>query len=141
MKICKEYILKNLKLYLLVLLTFTASSAFSQTMPIQPLNPIVPETTEPTPDETPLVAVPRTMMCGTSTYVREMLDAQGLVMWAGGRKTPDYIPGDPFGSIVIVRHPQTFSYAVVLLQLENNIACVVAMGNFILTVQEQLDLQ
>jgi hypothetical protein len=133
--------MKKLKLYLLMFAAFTASSALAQTMPVQPLTPMIPETAPDTSVEPPLVAVPRTMMCGSATYVREMLDAQGLVLWAAGKKSPDYIPGDPFGSIIIVRHPQTLAYVVVLFQPENNIACVVAMGNYILTEQEQLDLQ
>ena len=53
-----------------------------------------------------------------------------------GTKPPEYVPTDPFDVVVITRNPETFEYTILLIKTEQNIACVIASGTSMKTVDE-----
>jgi len=78
----------------------------------------------------------RLLACNSLDYIKSILTSRGYEMWAAGGKNPDYMPQDPFDSVIITRNPVTLEFIILLIKPEINIACIIAGGQEIKTIDE-----
>ena len=78
----------------------------------------------------------RLLACNTMEHIKGILERRGQIIWAGGGKNPDYMPQDPFDSLIITRNPDTLEFTVIIIKAEVNLACIVAGGQSIKTMEE-----
>ena len=105
------------------------------------IDPNIPQQeSQPEPDVPPeWRMLNRLLACNTMEHVKGVLLQRGQVLWAGGGKQRGYMPNDPFDSFIITRNPITKEFTVVLIKPEINLACIIAGGEKLETV-ENLDL-
>jgi|TARA_B110001454_G_C12674495_1_gene415242 hypothetical protein len=78
----------------------------------------------------------RLLACNTMDYIKGLLLQRGQIIWVGGGKTPDYMPNDPFDSLIITRNPVTLEFTILIIKPEINLACIIAGGQEIKTIEE-----
>jgi hypothetical protein len=73
------------------------------------------------------------MGCQSIPNVRLFLEARGIITWASGfnQSQPDVFDG-----VIISRNPETLEYAVLLVNLQNSVACIIAIGDEIKLLEE-----
>jgi len=145
MNIKFSYVIGIFLLLLLVLPTFASSNAEAQ-----PMNPstlletpnVVEEQTEPeaTPEDIPQVSqwryLNRQILCNTIEVLKTILTTRGQELLVTGAKPPEYVPTDPFDAIIITRNPETGEYTILIVKTDQNLACVIASGTSMKTVDE-----
>ena len=145
MNIRFSYVIGAFLLILLVLPSFASSNAQAQ-----PMNPgtlletpnIVENQTEPeaTPEDVPEISewryLNRQILCNTIQVVKTILTTRGQELLATGAKLPGYVPSDPFDAIIITRNPETMEYTILIVKTDQNLACVIASGTSMKTVEE-----
>ena len=78
----------------------------------------------------------RQILCNSTEVLKTILTTRGQVLLATGHKPSDYVPTDPFDAVIITRNPETGEYTILLVKTEQNIACVIASGTSMETVDE-----
>ena len=146
MNIRFSYVIGTFLLLLLVLPSFASSNAEAQ-----PMNPdtlletpnVVEEQKEP--EATPESVVPpvsqwkylnRQILCNTIQVLKTILTTRGQELIVTGAKPPEYVPSDPFDAVIITRNPETMEYTILIVKTDQNLACVIASGTSMKTVEE-----
>jgi hypothetical protein len=98
--------------------------------------PMTPPPVQPqAPDQSQLQfkMLQRQMGCQSIPNVRLFLEARGIITWASGfnQSQPDVFDG-----VIISRNPETLEYAVLLVNLQNSVACIIAIGDEIKLLEE-----
>jgi len=145
MNIRFSYVIGTFLLLLLVLPTFASSNAEAQ-----PMNPstlletpnAVEDQTEPeaTPEDVPQISqwkyLNRQILCNTIQVIKTILTTRGQELLVTGHKPPEYVPTDPFDAIIITRNPETMEYTILIVKTDQNLACVIASGTSMKTIEE-----
>ena len=145
MNIKFSYVIGAFLLILLVLPSFASSNAQAQ-----PMNPstlletpnAVEDQTEPeaTPEDVPQISqwkyLNRQILCNTIQVIKTILTTRGQELLVTGAKPPEYVPTDPFDAIIITRNPETMEYTILIVKTDQNLACVIASGTSMKTVEE-----
>jgi hypothetical protein len=97
---------------------------------------IKPEAQPTVPDEWKMLN--RLLACNTMEHIKELLLQRGQIIWAGGGKNSEYMPNDPFDAIIITRNPETLEFTILLIKPDINLACIIAGGQEIKTMDEIL---
>jgi|TARA_B100001105_G_scaffold97539_1_gene77714 hypothetical protein len=95
---------------------------------------IKPEAQPTVPDEWKMLN--RLLACNTMEHIKELLLQRGQIIWAGGGKNSEYMPNDPFDAIIITRNPETLEFTIMLIKPDINLACIIAGGQEIKTMEE-----
>ena len=143
MNIKFSYVIGIFLLLLLVLPTFASSNAEAQPMNPSTLletpNVVEDQKEEATPD-IPQVSqwkyLNRQILCNTIEVLKTILTTRGQELLATGHKPPEYVPGDPFDAVIITRNPETMEYTILVVKTDQNLACVIASGTSMKTVDE-----
>ena len=107
---------------------------------VDPLIQEEPEVETPAPLPTnEWKSLNRLLACNSLDYIKSILTLRGYEIWAGGGKTSDYMPQDPFDSVIITRNPITKEFIILLIKPEINLACIIAGGQSIETI-ENMDI-
>lgn len=99
--------------------------------PITPAPPTEPQA--PFQSQLQFKMMQRQMGCQSIPNVRLFLETRGIITWASGFNQTQ---PDVFDGVIISRNPQTFEYAILLVNIQNNIACIIAIGDAIKIVDE-----
>ena len=143
MNIKFSYVMGIFLLLLLVLPSFASSNAEAQPMNPSTLleTPNVVEEPEATPEpNVPQVSqwkyLNRQILCNTIEVLKTILTTRGQELLATGHKPPEYVPTDPFDAVIITRNPETMEYTILIVKTDQNLACVIASGTSMKTVDE-----
>lgn len=95
-----------------------------------------PEDVEPANPISQWKYLNRQILCNSLEILKAILTSRGQELFVTGTKPPEYVPTDPFDVVVITRNPETFEYTILLVKTDQNLACVIASGTSMKTIDE-----